>query len=424
MKEKEHFWEINNCRICGNKNLEPILSLGEQYVIDFLDSPEDFSLKTPLDLELCNIAEGGCGLLQLKHTVNPDLMYRKYWYKSGINENMVESLHDVATKSEKIARLKPKDIVIDIGSNDGTMFDLFNTPNLQFVGFEPATNLMEEAKQKHATIINDYFKAEPFLEKFGKNRAKLITSIAMFYDLDDPNSFVQDIKKSLADEGVWTIQMAYLPDKLKTNAFDETSSEHLSYYSLNTLKNLMDRHDLEIFDFETNKVNGGSIRAYIKNKGSSLEGFEGAKSRLEEQLAKEEKLGLNDKKVYQEFASRVEGLKEKTVNYIKKTVDSGKRVYVYGASTKGNTLLQYYGLDTKLITAAAERNPAKWGKLIVGSHIPIVSEEEARKDADYFLALPWHFIDGFVKREKDFLEKGGKFIVPLPDFKVIGKYDL
>lgn len=421
---KEHFWEINKCRICGNEKLEPILSLGEQYVIDFLDSVEDFSLKTPLDLELCNIADGGCGLLQLKHTVNPDLMYRKYWYKSGINESMVESLRDVATKSEKLAKLKSGDLVVDIGCNDGTMFELFNTPNLKFVGFEPARNLMDEAREKDAIIINDYFKAEPFCRQFGENQAKLITSIAMFYDLDNPNAFIKDIKKSLADDGVWTIQMAYLPDKLKTNAFDETSSEHLGYYTLNTLMNLMKRHNLEVFDFETNKVNGGSIRAYIKNKGAPLKGFEGSGSRLEDQLAMEDKLGLNDKRVYKEFASRVGSLKEKTVNFINNEVNSGKKVYVYGASTKGNTLLQYYGLDTKLITAAAERNPVKWGKLIVGSNIPIVSEAEARKNADYFLALPWHFIDGFLKREKDFLDNGGKFIVPLPDFKVISKYDL
>ena len=162
----------------------------------------------------------------------------------------------------------------------------------------------------------------------------------------------------------------------------------------------------------------------LKKKGSPLEGFEGASSRLENQLAMEEKLGLNDKRTYQKFASRVESLKEKTFNFINNEVKSGKKVYVYGASTKGNTLLQYYGLGNKLITAAAERNPAKWGKLIVGSQIPIISEAEARKGADYFLALPWHFIDVFLKREKEFLDNGGKFIVPLPNFKVVGKYDL
>jgi len=246
----------------------------------------------------------------------------------------------------------------------------------------------------------------------------------MFYDLDDPNSFVRDIDRCLDDEGVWTLQMAYLPDKLKTNAFDETSAEHLGYYTLNTLQHLMNRNNLEVFDFETNNVNGGSLRAYIRKKGASVEGFNDADSRLERKLAEEMELGLNDKRVYEEFATRVEHLKERTYNFIAGEVARGKKVYVYGASTKGNTLLQYYGLDKRLITAAAERNPAKYGRLIVGSHIPIIPEEDARADADYFLALPWHFIDTFVKREYEFLQRGGKFIAPLPELKVIGRDDV
>lgn len=414
------FREISACRVCSNTNLEPILSLGEQYVIDFLSSPDAKALKTPLDILICDPSNGGCGLLQLKHTVTADLMYRQYWYKSGINESMIEALRDIVTKGEKVAKLKAGDIAIDIGCNDGTLLKQFTTKGVQLVGYEPARNLVDEAKTSGATIINDYFNAPAFKKMFGDKKAKLITSIAMFYDLGDPNAFVHDIVQCLADDGVWIIQMAYLPSKIELNAFDETSQEHLEYYSLYTLEYLLGRHNLEVFDLETNKVNGGSIRTYIRKKGSSLKGFEGAEKRLQHYRTEEKELGLDNKKVYEEFASRVEDLKNKTYNFIKQEVEKGKKVYVYGASTKGNTLLQYYGLNNKLITAAAERNPAKYGRIIVGSGIPIVPEADARKDADYFLVLPWHFMDVFIKREADFLKNGGKFIVPLPEFKVVG----
>jgi NDP-4-keto-2,6-dideoxyhexose 3-C-methyltransferase len=412
---------ISSCRSCGLKKLVPILSLGEQYVINFLDSNENSGIKAPLELVLCDINSGGCGLLQLRHTVPLDLMYRQYWYKSGVNQTMRNALADVVDKAEKLIKLKAGDIVLDIGSNDSTLLRSYKTKGLILVGFEPATNLMDEARVGVTKVINDFFNYEAFKKEFGDKKAKIITAIAMFYDLDDPNKFVSDIVKCLDKDGVFIIQQNYLVSMLKQNAFDNISHEHLEYYSMRALKNLLNRHNLEIFDVELNDINGGSFRTYIRHKGcKSIKPFKLAKERLKKVEDEEIKLGLHNRKVYDDFAKRIEKIKDKIYNFIKKEVEKGKKVYVYGASTRGNTLLQYCGIDNKLIKAAAERNPAKWGKKTVGTWIPIISEEQARKEKpDYFLVLPWAFIKEFVEREKEFLESGGKFIVPLPEPRII-----
>lgn len=411
---------INSCRICGNEMLTDILSLGNQYVSDFLrDDESQETLKAPLDLVLCSADEGGCGLPQLAHTVDQDYLYREYWYKSGINESMVESLEDIAKSGQVIADIEPGDTVIDIGCNDGTLLECFED-DLELIGFEPARNLVDEARAGASRIFNDFFNAEIYLREYPDCSADLITSIAMFYDLDDPNEFVKDIRTCLADDGVWIIQMGYLVDKLKNNAFDCICHEHLEYYSLFALENLLTRHDMSVIDMKTNDVNGGSFRVYVAKEGADVEPFEGANERLDRYRERESSIGLESKDVYQNFATRVEQLKERTYEFVEEAVDRGESVYVYGASTKGNTLLQYYGLSNDLIDGAAERNPDKYGLKTVGTEIPIVPEAEARSEADYFLALPWHFMDVFIERESEFLRNGGEFIVPLPEFEVIG----
>ncbi len=414
---------INSCRSCGSKNLIPILSLGEQYVINFVDSDENKGIKAPLELVLCDVNSGGCGLLQLKHTTSLDLMYKQYWYKSGINQTMCDALSDIVDKAEKLVNLKLRDLVIDIGSNDSTLLKSYKNKDLLLVGFEPAENLIEEAKIGITKVINDFFNFEAFQKELGNKKAKIITAIAMFYDLDKPNEFVSDVVKCLDKDGVFIIQMNYLYSMLKQNAFDNISHEHLEYYSLIALKNLLDRHNLEIFDVELNNINGGSFRIYIKHKDcKSIKPFEGAEKRIEELDNSEREMGLDNRKVYDEFATRINELKTKVYNFIKQETENGKKVYVYGASTRGNTLLQFFNLDNKYITVAAERNPNKWGKKTIGTWIPIISEKQARTEKpDYFFILPWAFIEEFKEREKEFLEGGGKFIVPLPKFQIVSK---
>lgn len=412
----------NSCRVCSHTKLDPILSLGVQYITNFVDSTDEEYFAAPLELVLCNISSGGCGLLQLKHTVPSELLFRKFWYKSGINQTMRDALTDVVTKAEKLVKLQKGEIVVDIGSNDSTLLRAYCNKELLLVGFEPATNLMDEARLGTTKIINDFFSYEAFHKEFGNKKAKIITAIAMFYDLEDPNKFVEDVARTLDNDGVFIIQMNYLVTMLKNNTFDNISHEHLEYYSLKTLEHLLDRHGLVVFDVEFNDLNGGSIRTYIKHKDCKDYPITAV---VKNTRIQEERMGLDSLRAYQDFAKRIQELKQTTYDFIRTEVEKGKSVYVYGASTRGNTLLQFYNLDHRLIKAAADRNPAKWGKRTVATLIPIISEEQARAEKpDYFLILPWAFLAEFKNREREYLLNGGKFIVPLPNFRVIDSSDL
>ncbi len=415
---------IDSCRVCENRDLFEVLSLGNHFVSNFIDSGKEAGIKVPLELVLCSFK--GCSLLQLRHTTPSHMLYRNYWYKSGVNKTMQDALADISNKAEKMAGLSTGDLVLDIGCNDGTLLRSYKTNDLKLAGFDPAENLLQFSRVGTTKIFSDFFNAKAFKKEFADTNAKVITSIAMFYDLDDPNSFVSDIAKCLDKQGVWVIQMSYLPSMLEQNAFDNICHEHLEFYSLTSLEFLLKRHSLEIFDFELNDVNGGSFRVYVKHAGSLLpKQPAGAKERIKKLQEKEKKLGLAGKKPYEEFAMRVNLLKRKTFDFISSEAKEGKKIYVYGASTKGNTLLQFYNLDSTLIKFAAERNPDKFGKKTVGTLIPIISEEQARKDKpDYFLVLPWHFLKEFVQRESEYLKTGGKFIVPLPEYKIIGKENM
>ncbi|RJQ29492.1 class I SAM-dependent methyltransferase [Candidatus Parcubacteria bacterium] len=412
------------CRVCGSNALVPILSLGELYVSNFVDeATEGAAFKAPLDVVLCATESGGCGLLQLKHTVSHEAMYRNYWYRSGMNLTMTEQLKDVAQAVERIVDLRVGDYVVDIGANDGTLLRSYTAQGLKRTGFEPAHNLEKWNVVGTTKVINDFFSYDSWTREFGAARAKAVTAIAMFYDLEDPNKFVADVKKLLHDEGIFVIQMSYLPLMLSQNAFDNICHEHVEYYSLLSLENLLTRHGLEVCDVELNDVNGGSFRTYIRHsrKGAQLRIPQEAEARIKSLRKAELSQGIHRRDAYGAFVDRVLKIKDRLRSFIEEEAGRGKKVYVYGASTKGNTLLQFFGLDHRLIEAAAERNPDKWGKKTVGTKIPIISEEQARKEKpDYFLILPWHFLKEFKERESDFLRAGGRFIVPLPSFKVIG----
>jgi len=413
--------KIEKCRICSNKNLVSILSLGDQFVSNFISNEKEQGISAPLELVLCNSSNKGCGLLQLKHSVTPELMYKQYWYQSGINKSMREALADITNKAQQFVDLKKGDLVLDIGCNDGTLLRSYTQKDLSLVGFDPATNLIQLARKGTTKIINDFFNASAFQKEFGSTKAKIVTSIAMFYDLEDPNTFVSDVKKILDENGVWIIQMSYLHDMLSQNAFDNICHEHLEYYSLFSLENLLKPHKLQVIDVEKNDVNGGSFRIYIAHeKNAAALELRDSKQNVSAMREYEKKAGADEKEFYNSFANRILEFKAKTIAFIEKEVANNKTVWIYGASTKGNVLLQYYGLDHRLITAAAERNPDKYGKMTIGTHIPIVSEKEAREQKpDYFLLLPWHFLKDFLERESDFLKSGGKFIVPLPEPKII-----
>ncbi|MDA2932963.1 class I SAM-dependent methyltransferase [Acidobacteria bacterium AH-259-D05] len=395
----------NTCRLCGSVNLQDVFSLGEQYINDFVP-PEKIGKgrKAPLDLVLC----AKCSLLQLRHTAPQEILYsRYYWYRSGVTDTMRRALRDITEQVETIVPLRSGDVVLDIGANDGTLLASYTKEGIRRVGCEPANNLVDLLRRNCDYVMHDFWDYEQYMKlagEWGIGKAKVITAIGMFYDLEDPNQFIKDARKTLAEDGIFVTQLMCLASMLEKNDVGNICHEHLEYYSLESLKYLFETNGLEIFKIEENDVNGGSYRIYARHYNGTGIPFD-------------EKFTLEDVLM---FAKRIEDNRDRCVRFIRQEVAKGKTVYVYGASTKGNVILQYYGLDFNMIAAASERSPEKWGKYTIGSWIPIVSEEEARKaQPDYFLILPWAFFSEFYKREEKWLKNGGHFIVPLPEFRVV-----
>ena len=398
--------KVASCRSCDS-SLILVLRLGDQRIAGWLDHPDEASPAAPLDLMLCSNTE--CRLLQLGHTVKSDLLFRNYYYRSGMNQTMRDALADITTQSQKKVVLERRDTVVDIGANDGTLLNTY-PQGITKIGFEPALNLREDAERGGNHIISDYFSRQAYPEK--ANKAKIVTAIAMFYDLEDPHQFVSDVADILADDGVFTIQLSYLPLMLFQNAFDNVCHEHLAYHSLRSLDFIVSKHGLKMFDAEINDVNAGSIRVYM--------GRERSPSPMMIALRQwEEAIRLDTRHPFDEFAERVEAIRDQLVSIVGNITSEGKKVYGYAASTKGNVTLQYCGFGPEHIPAIADINRRKWGKYCAGSGIPVVSEEEARKDnPDYFLVLAWAFMDEFRRREEKWRRQGGQFIIPMPEVRI------
>lgn len=410
------------CRICGSNKLVPVLSLGNQLLasVTVTKENEDRIPQNLVPLEVVRCL-GECKLVQLKHTYPSDLIYREYWYRSGVNQSMKDALMNIVDSAKRYVQLKRGDIVVDIGCNDGTLLDNYNK-KLFRVGFDPVENIKGE-KEGFKRII-DYFNVKSFIEACGNKKAKVITSIAMFYDLEDPNTFVSDISNCLDDNGIWIVQMADLPEMLKNNMFDQIVHEHLEYYHITPFKYLIEKHGMTILDMEKNEVNGSSYRFYVRKKGyAPIDKI--AEKEISIFMQEEERMELGNESVYNEFCKRSEKIKNDLITFIKDANLKGKKVFAYGASTKGNVLLQYCGFTSKDILYCADRNPLKWGGRMIGSNIPIISEDDARMmKPDYFLILPYHFMDEILNRESKFLNEGGQFLVPIPEVHCISSSEV
>lgn len=395
--------ERSTCRI-SNQPLIDILDLGDLPFSCFPSPGDPTPVALPLKLSLCPLS----GLVQLRHSVNPDEMYSQYWYMSGVNQSMKDALKSIVDQAMARSKnpLKADDVVLDIASNDGTLLSAYPT-DLFRVGIDPAKNIKPKNCNLH---INTYFSLEAFEQHLKQKKAKIVTSIAMFYDLEDPIKFAQDVAEVLEPGGLWIIELSYLPTMLEKNSFDTICSEHLEYYSLAAIDYILERSGLKIEDVELNDVNGGSFRLYIRHAD-----FVNETQAVRDMRASEKSMQLTHVQTYIDFAARVQKNKAEMIDFLEAQKRLGKKVIGYGASTKGNTILAYYGIGPDLIAYVADRNPIKWGRQTV-TRIPIISEEEARKmNPDYFLALPYHFMGEFLKREDEFVKKGGKFVSPIPN---------
>ena len=398
---------IEKCRSCGSTDLGQALDLGFFHLSDFKDSPDAFTDKAPLELVRC----ANCSLVQLRHTVDRDRLYKQYWYRSGVQPAMVSALRDVVREAATCVALQPGDTVVDIGANDGTLLRMYPPEVVRFA-FEPAENLwpllIGDDQPWNPTAIRGVYGYFPQVINgyvVAGFDAKIITSIACFYDVDDPNQFVEGIKANLHKDGVWINQLAYLPDTLKTNNFGDICHEHLTYWTVTSFAHLLRRHGLMIEDWSRNDVNGGSIRFVVRH----------GTARIPNGWADD--FGLI---ALRQFALRIYQQRSRVRTFLHEAARDGKTVIGYGASTKASTYLQYWGVDERLLPFIADRNPDKFGKYTPTGQ-KVISEEEARAmNPDYFLALPWHFLDAFVEREQAFLERGGKFAVPFPELHFVG----
>ena len=404
-----------------------IVNLGNHYVSDFIKNESDYEniKKYSLDLELD--AEIGAG--RLTEMAPSNMMWGKYWYRSGTNVSMTKQLGEIVEEITSRIKSNHEDIWLDIACNDGTLLKQIPESFVK-LGIDPCDDTFYKESSKYGKIVQDYFSYESYQKTgYGDKKAKVITTIAMFYDLLDPSKFINDVCKVLDDNGIWVLQLSYTPLMIKQLAFDNICHEHAYYYSLTSFKKLFSKFGLKIVDCSLNDVNGGSFRVYVQKDIADITSFgtsplrDVCNFRIQSLLEYEKNsYDISDPKLWESFMENIESLKKQTVDFIKQEKSKGKLICGYGASTKGNTLLQWFGLDNTMIDAIAERSPYKFGLKTIGTNIPILSEEEVRQmKPDYMLVLPWHFISEFVNRESEFLKNGGKFIVPCPKFEIISK---
>lgn len=406
--------EITKCRISGSKNLIQVLSLGEQYLTGvFPASTAENITKGPLDLVWCPDS----GLLQMKQSYSLDEMYGdNYGYRSGLNSSMVEHLTNKIQMLEGMVTLKNDDLVIDIGSNDATSLKAYSGPHRK-VGIDPTGVKFKEHYIEGLSLIPDFFSAAVFNQNFPGEKAKIITSIAMFYDLESPVSFVKDIESCLTDNGIWHFEQSYMPSMLRTNSYDTICHEHLEFYSFKVVKKLLEQCNMRVIDVQMNAINGGSFAVTACKTDAS---YISNNPVINWMLSQEADMGLDTPKPYREFEERIYKHRKNLIDLVEALVADGKTIFGYGASTKGNVLLQFCGFTTKHIPFIAEVNESKFGCFTPGTNIPIISETEARAmNPDYFLVLPWHFKHSILTREKEYLKNGRKFIFPLPEIEIV-----
>ncbi len=409
--------KIKSCRLCKYKELVPIFDFGLQALSTrFPDHNEPDADILPLNLVQCRNTK--CNLVQLTHDYDFEDLYRRgYGYRSGINMTMRNHLSGIVRQLESEVELKDNDTVLDIASNDGTLLQSYDHQNINLIGIDPTIKQYKEYyHRENIYLSSDFFSKEVFNSISPTKYAKLISSIAVFYDVPHPKIFANDIASILDENGIWVMEQSYLPLLIKDLSFDSICHEHLAYYGLKQIKLAAKSANLRVFNVETNNMNGGSLRAFLCHSDSNRLSNNYNLDRIEKL---ELDLRIDEHSTFINFKEKINSLGDKLIKFLRQEKKKGKKIHIYGASTKGNVVLQLFGIGNSLIEAAAERNEWKYGHRTPGTNIPIISEQESRKlNPDYYLVLPWHFKKEFIKREKEFINKGGKLIFPLPDMEV------
>ncbi|MBB4199356.1 methyltransferase [Rhodoblastus sphagnicola] len=410
------YQRISRCRIGGGANLVPVLDLGEQALTGVFPKSAEIPVGVaPLQLVWC----ADSGLVQLAHDFNDQAMFGdNYGYRSGLNASMVRHLQRKVAALESLVSLNAGDVVVDIGSNDATTLKSYSRAGLRKIGIDPTGAKFRAFYTDDIALVPDFFSAQAYRSVEPDRQARIVTSIAMFYDLPDPVDFARQVASILHDDGVWHLEQSYLPAMLRATSYDTICHEHLEYYSLAAMVRIMDAADLKVVDVTQNDINGGSFALTVAKKTNGA--CRVNRAVIDWMLGQEERMGLNTPKPYEAFAARARQHREDLRSLILALNGQGRKVLGYGASTKGNVTLQYCGFTAAEIPAIADVNPDKFGCVTPGSHIPIVSEVEAQAMApDYFLVLPWHFRENILSREQEFRNRGGRFIFPFPDIEIV-----
>jgi hypothetical protein len=418
-----HIIQRQTCRVCGSPHLTPAIDLGEQHLQgSFVKEGHVMPplRKIPTALVRCDVSknESACGLLQMAQSVPPEILYANYWYRSGTNATMRNHLRGIVATALEI-RNGDCARALDIGCNDGTLLKSY-PEGVQLYGVDPSDIAREI--EPPITVVNTAFPSHQVEAAVGDSKFDVITSIAMFYDLESPVDCARAVADYLASDGIWIVETAYLPLMLKQNAFDTICHEHLEYYSLAVLEHILRAAGLRVFRADLNDVNGGSIRLYATHADQQAFDTPEATEQLRALRLHEFELKLDTDEPYAAFQRRCEGIREALTTVLNAARRKGEHVHVYGASTKGNVLLQYCHIGPATVDCAADRNPAKHGARTIGTGIPIVSEEESRAaKPDHYLVLPWHFKAEFLERERPAIEAGTKMIFPLPEVHVVDR---
>jgi NDP-4-keto-2,6-dideoxyhexose 3-C-methyltransferase len=409
------FHKIEKCRVCGNTHLVTVLNLGDQYLSGIFPKTIDLNMyRGPLELVKCDESFGGCGHVQLRHTFDLPTMYGdEYGYRSGLNQSMVTHLKEKYEKISNDINLQDNDIVVDIAGNDGTFLGFFPDYTRR-LSIDPTSKKFAKYYKDGVDKVADFFSTEVYKSKFGTEKAKVITSFSMFYDLEDPCEFARQVNEVLdSSNGIWVTEQSYMPEMLRANSFDTVCHEHLSYYGMRQLKYIMDQSNFKIVDFDFNDVNGGSISVVAANKNSN---YTECTEKLNAILQTELKEKLNTVEPWEDLKVRMTDCKEKFYELIKICKDTNLKIAALGASTKGNVTLQTWGIDDTIVEVVGDVNPDKDGSYTPGTWIPITSEDKVLDNYDVFVILPWHFKKFFVNNPKF---KGKTLLFPLPTPQLI-----
>ncbi|MDI1270360.1 MAG: class I SAM-dependent methyltransferase [Polaromonas sp.] len=407
--------KVSKCRICGNTQLECVLDLGEQMLTGVFPRKKNANVTIgPLRLVKCVGGSETCGLLQMEHSYDLAEMYgENYGYRSGLNASMVAHLHGKVKRILGQVDLRAGDLVLDIGSNDSTTLKAYPSEGLVLAGIDPTGIKFHAYYPKHIDLIPDFFSAALVKERFPGKKAKVVTSFSMFYDLEAPMAFMQEVHEVLADDGIWVFEQSYMPTMLDTNSYDTVCHEHLEFYALSQIKWMADRVGFRILDVEFNDVNGGSFSITVA-KGS---GDEVPVPAVQKILDTERSRGLDTLAPFHAFADRAARTRRDLLAFLQVARAEGKTVAALGASTKGNVLLQYCNLTENEIPFVGEVNSEKFGCFTPGTWIPIIPEAELlAKTPDYVMVLPWHFRSFFVSNKKF---SGMNLVFPLPEVEVV-----